>query len=75
MRLLKEKNNDNPNFILNCEKIIQNRIELWKPNDIFVTRIDNWFDQKWMEFSGTIMAGLSIWKAETTIPPFHPNRD
>ncbi|SNR14183.1 protein of unknown function [Tenacibaculum jejuense] len=74
MKLLKEKNNDNPNFILNCEKIIQNRINIWNPTDIFVNRIDNWFDEKWLEFSGTTMSGLSIWKGETTIPPFHPNR-
>lgn len=74
MKLLTEKQNDNPNFILNCEKIIQNRINLWNPTDIYVTRIDNWFDGKWMEFSGTLMSGLSIWKGETTIPPFHPNR-
>ncbi|PCJ64887.1 MAG: hypothetical protein COA58_11480 [Bacteroidetes bacterium] len=74
MKLLTKKDNDNPNFILNCEKIIQNRIELWKPNDVFVNRIDNWFDEKWMKFSGTIMSELSIWKGETTIPPFHPNR-
>lgn len=74
MKLLKEKNNDDPDFILNCEKIIQNRIDLWKPTDIFVTRIDNWFDQKWMKFSGTIMHEISVWKEETTIPPFHPNR-
>ena len=74
MKLLIEKENDNPNFILNCEKIIQSRINLWNPTDIFVNRIDNWFDQKWMEFSGTIMHEVSIWKEETTIPPFHPNR-
>jgi len=73
-KMITEKENDNPNFILNCEKIIHNRIELWKPTEIFVTRIDNWFDQKWMEFSGTIMHEISVWKGETTIPPFHPNR-
>jgi len=74
IKLLKEKHNDNPNFILNCEKIILSQINLWNPMDIFVNRIDNWFDEKWMGFSGTIMSGLSIWKEETTIPPFHPNR-
>jgi hypothetical protein len=74
MKLLTKKQNDNPDFILNCEKIIQNRIHLWKPTDVFVNRIDNWFDEKWMGFSGTTMHEVSIWKGETTIPPFHPNR-
>ena len=76
MKLLKEKHNDNPNFILNCEKIIQNRINLWKPNEIFITRIDNWFDGKWMNFAGTELHAISLWNFQDilTIPPFHPNR-
>jgi hypothetical protein len=74
MKLLIKKENDNPNFIRNAEQIIVNRINLWKPNELFINRIDNWFDEKWMEFSGAIMQGLVIWKVETTIPPFHPNR-
>ena len=74
MEFLIKKENDNSNFILNLESIILNRINLWKPTDIFVTRIDNWFDEKWLDFSGTIMHEISVWEGETTIPPFHPNR-
>lgn len=74
MKLLNEKHNDSPDFILNCEKIIQTLIKQWNPADVFVNRINNWFDNKWMEFSGTLMHDLSFWKAKTTIPPFHPNR-
>ena len=75
-KMLTEKENDNPNFILNCEKIIQNRINLWNPNDIFVTRIDNWFDGKWMNYAGTKLHAISFWNFEDilTVPPFHPNR-
>ena len=72
--MLINNENDNPNFTRNAELIVTNRIHLWKPKELFITRIDNWFDEKWMEFSGTIMQGLVIWKGETTIPPFHPNR-
>lgn len=76
MKLLTEKQNDNPNFILNCEKIIQNRINLWNPTDIYVTRIDNWFDGKWMNYAGTELHAISSWNFQDilTIPPFHPNR-
>ncbi len=76
MKLLTENENDNPNFILNCEKIIQNRINLWKPTDIFVTRIDNWFDGKWMNYAGSELHAISFWNFQDilTIPPFHPNR-
>lgn len=74
MKYLPKYENDNLNYILNVENIIQNRINLWKPNEIYITRIDNWFDEKWLNFSGTLLSALSIWKGETTIPPFHPNR-
>ncbi len=74
MKLLAEKHNDNDNFILNCEIIVQNRIDLWKPNEIFVNRIDNWFDEKWMEFSGAIVPQVAVWSGKTTVPPFHPKR-
>ena len=74
IKLLSEKENDKNEFILNSEKIVGHAIELWNPKEIYVTRIDNWFDQKWMNFSGTMLSAISIWKGETTIPPFHPNR-
>ncbi len=68
------KANDNSNFMFNIECIVQDRINLWKPTTVFVTRIDNWFDDKWLNFSGTIKHEIAIWKGEITIPPFHPNR-
>ena len=73
---LTEKENDHAKFILNCEEIIQNRINLWSPTEIFITRIDNWFDGKWMNFAGTRLQALSFWNFQDilTIPPFHPNR-
>lgn len=72
--MLIKKENDHPDFILNCEKIIKNKINLWKPVDIFVTRINNWFDEKWMGYSGNSFPGVSIWKGNITVPPFNPNR-
>jgi hypothetical protein len=66
--------NDNPRYIENVVRILRDRIDKWKPPDIYVTRIDNWFDDKWVGFAGTIMHELSIWKGNVTVPPFHPNR-
>lgn len=74
MNFLINKANDNSNFMFNLERIVQDRINLWKPTAVFATRIDNWFDDKWLNFSGTIMHEIAIWKGEITIPPFHPNR-
>ncbi len=68
-------NGDNCDFLDNLEKIIYDCVLKWKPQDIFITRVDNWFDGKWLKFSGTIMHELAISKlVEVTIPPFHPNR-
>lgn len=75
MKELTRHTNDNPDFISNIEIIIRDRIEKWRPRDLFLTRIDNWFDDKWVKFSGTVMHEISIWKLEkVTVPPFHPNR-
>lgn len=68
------KNNDNSEFIANVNTITHNLISKWNPKELFITRVDNWFDNKWLNFSGTIMHAISVWKGETTIPPFHPNR-
>ncbi len=62
-------------FIENLNKISQHWIKNYEVNDIFITKIDNWFDQKWMRFSGTIMHEISVWAIfNIKIPPFHPNR-
>ena len=72
---LTKYNNDNPDFISNIETIIWDKVNKWKPKDLYITRIDNWFDDKWIKFSGTIMHELSIWQLQdVTVPPFHPNR-
>ena len=74
MKLFPHYQNDDVIFIKHIEAILQNRLKFWQPDELYITRIDNWFDVKWLEFSGNILGALSIWKAHTTIPPFHPNR-
>jgi hypothetical protein len=75
MNVIKRNTTDNSEFIVNIEAVIQDRIDIWQPNEVYITRIDNWFDIKWLKFSGTIMHEISIYQLiEITIPPFHPNR-
>ncbi|MEZ5014948.1 MAG: hypothetical protein R2794_11715 [Chitinophagales bacterium] len=72
---LSRYDNDDPDFIFTIEIIIRYKVDKWKPRDLYITRIDNWFDDKWLRFSGKIFSGLSIWKLkDVTVPPFHPNR-
>lgn len=44
------------------------------PLDWYIFEIDNWFDAKWLKFSGKTLGALGVWKSDTTIPPFNPNR-
>ena len=75
MTTLTQYPNDHPQFISNIEIFIQASLDKWKPTDLYLTRIDNWFDDKWIKFSGTYIHELSIWQhEEVTVPPFHPNR-
>lgn len=74
MDILNPKENDNFDYIANINTITQNLISKWNPNELFITRVDNWFDSKWLNFSGTIMHEISVWQDKTTVPPFHPNR-
>lgn len=56
-----------------------------KPNDLYVTRINKWFDHKWLGYSGKgrvkfegfppIDTALdAIWRDKLTFPPFNPKQ-
>ncbi len=61
-----------------------------RPPNLFLIRIDNWFDWKWLGFAGTVpldtisllgpvdlpTATRGVWSsgANTTVPPFTPSR-
>lgn len=55
-------------------RIISGFIYTHKPKDLFLFTVDNWFDSKWLNFSGKALGAVGVWKAATTVPPFNPNR-
>jgi hypothetical protein len=66
---------DDPNFISEANRALSEKIAEFKPIELFVTYINNWFDLKWLKFSGTIMHEIAIWEwQDVTVPPFNPNR-
>ena len=66
---------DDSNFIVAVNNLLLIRISEFKPNDLTITYIKNWFDSKWLQFCVTTMHEIAIWKLEdVTIPPFNPNR-
>ena len=46
----------------------------YSPTDYIWTSIDNWFDHKWLRFSGKMLGALGVWKGQLTVPPFNPER-
>src|SRR5258706_13749544 len=57
-------------------RFISGLVKIFKPRELFVTQVDNWFDSKWLSFSGKVLGALGFWKynSEATIPPFNPSR-
>ena len=78
--------NKNTSGSKGIHKTISNRIltgvvSEFKPKDIYIFYVKNWFDSKWLNYSGNKLGRIPIWSGvrqennlELTLPPFHPNR-
>ena len=55
---------------------ISGLVKIFDPKELYVTQLDNWFDSKWLCFSGKVLGALGVWKYDdnATIPPFNPKR-
>ena len=65
---------DDPAFVRLIASILDAVVAENTPDVVAVIHIKNWFDHKWLDFSGKILGALGVWKSELTLPPFHPNR-
>ncbi len=65
---------DAEGFLKRVESATRGLCRIHRPAEIIVVRIDNWFDHKWLGFSGKILGALGVWKSTLTVPPFVPNR-
>ena len=66
---------DAPRFLTLVRCVTANLIRISHPKDVFVTRIDEWFDHRWLGFAGKTLGSLGIRKLQRlTIPPFIPRR-
>ncbi len=87
MITIKFDNTDSKGFKIIINLIIGNLIKNLNPDEISVVRIKNWFDHKWLNYSGKkilkydtkTFPGIPFviepfWNKEITIPPFNPNR-
>ncbi len=72
--VVNETEHDDPRFVAIVERTLNETVRLHQPGEVYVIQIDNWFDHKWLEFSGTVLHEVAIWKSELTLPPFQPAR-
>jgi hypothetical protein len=77
---------DDPGFIELLNSLVKGLLADQTPEELWIVRIDNWFDHKWLGFSGmgaiasdfpiagyeTVKAGS--YQEKVTFPPFTPNR-
>jgi hypothetical protein len=79
---------DDPYFIMLVDSLVRGLVMREFPEGLWVIQIDNWFDHKWLRFSGNgtvdyqFPALLNLYDAahdefyqdKVTFPPFNPNR-
>jgi len=71
---LRATSDDDPGFVRLVSQILDSLVLQRAPDILAIIKVDNWFDHKWLNFSGKMLGALGVWKQPLTIPPFHPNR-
>jgi hypothetical protein len=73
--LITQTSDDAPCFLALVRNITATSVRHAHPTDVFIVRIDHWFDHKWLAFSGKLYGALAFHKPQRlTIPPFIPGR-
>lgn len=82
---IKIEPDDAPEFIQLINKLNATLIFQYGINELKYIRVKNWFDHKWLNFSGRAVVPFeggsffeaaleNKWQEKITVPPFHPNR-
>jgi len=63
-------------FVALVKACANNVLRLYKPRELVLINIDNWFSQRWLHFSGKALGAVGVWQCnqDLTVPPFVPNR-
>jgi len=77
---------DDPYFIGLANRVVSGLLARHKPENAWIIQIDNWFDHKWLKYSGYGLVASNIpidrydtvkaesFQEKVTFPPFTPNR-
>lgn len=75
MITLERLHDDETGFIEKAQWIVSGCIKQYKPEEVYIIRIRDWFDYKWCYFSGKTLGALGVSNfGDLTLPPFVPNR-
>ncbi len=71
-----ETPSDDAEFLRLVAGVIDGLAEKGSPRELHVIHIDNWFDHKWLGFSGKALGAVGVWKKgeRLTAPAFTPKR-
>jgi len=65
---------DATEFAETASELIFGVIATVRPTQVFIVKIDQWFDHKWLGFSFKLLGAVGCWQSHLTLPPFHPHR-
>ena len=61
-------------FLADVEVVASGLCTLYRPTQLHIVRIDNWFGPRWLRFSGKVHGAFGIARRKLTLPPFVPSR-
>jgi hypothetical protein len=65
---------DDSRFVDLAIGLIAGAVVTYQPPEVYIIKINNWFDHKWLGFSGKFLGAAGSWRRRLTIPPFVANR-
>lgn len=72
---LSPREGDDPAFIDRVGAIFEGALRASAPAELWIVRIDGFFDARWFRFAGKMLGALGVHTTEELVlPPFHPHR-
>src|SRR5262245_34045718 len=65
---------DDLGYIESVRSIVQGAVDWCEPQEVYLTKIDHWFGDRWLRFTGKTLGAIGVWRNKLTIPPFVPSR-